>query len=223
MEMEKYRIITILVLSCLIAVAASADLMVNGGAESGDLTGWSVDLSAADTANDSIIATIALQDQSGPDVTPHSGNYFFTFANERTSQEADAGITISMYQTGTSGLGSPRLTLEGYVQTEHYDGGNDDGEAILALYGDSGETSLLTSASTGVLDSHGAWSLFSLSVENPGDADHWKVTLLGTENKSTFTNVFYDDVSLVAVPTPAAVVMGILGLTAAGVKLRKYA
>ena len=211
------KIVFIAVVCAFMSVPASADLMTNGGAESGDLTGWTVDLSSATSGNTNIIAATTQQLQSGPTVFPYSGSYFFTFANEATAAAANSGITISMSQTGSSGLGYPILTLQGWVQTE----GADDGEAVLTFYGDAGETSVLGTGNTGVLNSHLAWSPFSISATTPGGVDHWKVTLLGTVNASTYANVFYDDVQLV--PVPGAVLLGILGLSAVGVKLRKFA
>jgi len=208
-----------------VVVPASADFMTNGGAETGDLTGWTVDISGATSGNTDMIEAVTSQPQSTGTVLPYAGDYFFTFANSstRTSADRTGGIprTISMSQTGTSGLGSAVLTLDGWVQTESYQGLNDDGEAVLTLYGDAAETSIVDTVSTGLLSSHGAWSLFSVSLANPGGVDHWKVTLLGTVNSTTYANTFYDDVSLV--PIPGAVLLGMLGLSVVGVKLRKRA
>jgi hypothetical protein len=215
------RLAFIGVVCAFIAVPALADLMTNGGAESGDLSGWTIDISAATSGKMNIIAATTSQSQSTGTVLPKAGNYFFTFANEATGATSGSGITISMSQTGTSGLGYGVLSLDGWVQTETYQSANDDGEAVLALYGDAGETSVVATASTGLLASHGLWSPFSVSVINPGGVDHWKVTLLGTVNSTTYTNVFYDDVQVV--PVPGAVLLGILGLGAVGLKLRKFA
>ncbi len=211
----------VILIGALLALPASADLVSNGGAETGDLSGWTVDLTGASSGNTNIIAAVTSQAQSTGTVLPHAGDYFFTFANQAVAQVSNSGLTISMSQTGTSGLALPVLTLQGWIQTEFYKGADDTGEAVIALYGDAAETVLLGQASTGVLASHAAWSPFSASLANPGGADHWKVTLFGTENVNTYANVFYDDVQLV--PVPGAVLLGMLGLSVAGVKLRKRA
>ena len=219
-ENKMKKLMFILVVCAFIAGSSWADLLTNGGAESGDLTGWTVDLTGASSGNTNIIAATTSQLEGGSSdptvVNPHSGSYFFTFHNEATGSTSGSNDTISMSQTGTSGLGYSALTLEGWVQTY----APDPGEAILTFH-DAGDVVIGAPVSTGDLDSHKAWSKFSISAPVPVVVDHWKVTLLGANEANTYANVFYDDVALV--PVPGAILLGLLGLSAAGIKLRKFA
>jgi hypothetical protein len=174
---------------------AQAEPLVNGGAEAGDLTGWS--------AAASVGATTRVNHQAyGPVIYPYSGEYFFAFGS---------GSFAFMSQTGPLGLTTPALKLSGYYQTEMYGGQNDFGEASLSFLDVSDQP--LISASTGHLvwmDSSGSWKPFELRLEVPLNAAKWQVELQGTKVLGSYINVFYDNVSLAAVPEPSSV--SLLGL-----------
>lgn len=159
--------------------AAEDQLLVNGDAETGDLTGWTaVPPRAPISADDLVVQTL------GP-VTALGGTYFFSFA------DAPQSGTVSLIQGGTLLDAPAQLCLSGSYQTEF----QDRAEAILRLRSDVGL--VVAEATSGPLTgSDLAWTPFIVGVEVPPAAVSWEVELRGTRFTSTFINVFYDNLSL---------------------------
>ncbi len=210
------RYFAALLITVVCVSGAEASLLLNGDAETGDMSGWSVDLSGASSGNTGIIAAVQSLSQSTGTVTPYEGRYFFSFATQATGSTPNAGDTIWMYQTGTAGLDQYALRLTGMYQTETYLGLSDVAEVVLSIYDPS--NSLLDSVTSGSLISPNlTWQSFELSLLIPVNAASWKVELQGTDDSTTFTNVFYDDLELAAiVPEPTTLIIwsifGILAL-----------
>jgi len=201
----------------------AAPTLVNGDAETGDLTGW--------VTSDPQIGAVASQSQATGTVYPYEGDFFFSFAlGPARGSVNDPPATIGMYQTGTTGLDGTGLRLTGWVQTENRSGSlaalvvPDAGEAILAVY-DSDDV-LLASASTGILVTPNLqWQPFAVELDDVSGAAYWRVDLLGTVNDGTYVNAFYDGVELssMAVPAPGAVLLGSLGAGLVGWMRRRKA
>ena len=200
--MKSLAIAAVVLAACvLLAGSAGAELLVNGGAETGTMASWSV-------SDASVIGALTVGTQQSGSVYPHSGDFLFSF-------ELHSGTHEEMWQTGTAGLGAATLTLAGVVSTEDMPA-DDYGVAKLTFFDaasqplDSAQTSPLTSASTG-------WEPFEVSLDVPAGATSWEVRLSGTRLYGSYINVFYDDVSL----TPEPATMGLLALGAMGLIRRR--
>lgn len=153
--------------------------LINGGAETGDLTGW-----GKSPANAPIVATTHVVETAGT-VTPQAGDYFFSFAASPQSG------TITLFQGAPLKPGTTSLRFTGWVQTEFAD----TGEVILSALDESGE--VVAANSTGPLNSGNLhWEEFQAFIMVPGAATSWLVELRGTLVTGTFVNVFYDSMFL---------------------------
>jgi hypothetical protein len=186
---------------CLTAAAAGAathldaaiageptlpEQVINGGAETGDLTGWS--------ATGPQIAAVTEQVQSTGTVYPHTGSYFFTCADA-------AGQAVAMTQSGTLTVAEgTELRLAGYVQTEGGAGG-DVGTATLRLF-DAGDQLVAVATSEPLISDGAQWQPFAVDLEVPvaAGAQRWEIELSGTLVFGSFINVFYDAITLAEVP-----------------------
>lgn len=211
------HILLALSLALLFIPCAQASLLVNGDAETGDLTGWYTELSGATAGQSDIIASVLEQQQSQGLVEQFAGDYFFTFANQPTGSTGGSGDTILMYQTGMNGLDASQLRLTGMFQTETWNSASDEALIRLSVLDASGNT-LASAATASLVSPNLEWKPFEVSLDlSPlSDAAAWKVELFGTVNSGTYTNVFYDNVELQAVPEPSTLaiwcVIGGLGL-----------
>lgn len=155
--------------------------------------------------------------QSTGTVQEYGPDYFFTFANEATGSAVGSGDTIFMYQTGTSGLGAPLLRLSGWLQTETYQNVADTATIKLSVLDPTDVE--VGSVTTGPLSSQNlTWEPFMLDLKLTGLSGFakWRVDLSGTVNSTTYTNTFYDDLSLQAIPEPASLIIWSL-LAAVGI------
>ena len=188
---------------------ARSELLVNGGAEDGDVSvGW--------TADSNAMGRIQEGHQSHGFVRPYEGDWFWMCA-------AEPAEYASMWQTGTTGLDAPRFHLSGFVHTEVYgDGQNDFGVATLSFLDSEGQE--ISSISTDHLVGE-AWNSFALDLAVPDTAAIWNVTLAGTRQWGGVINVFYDSVSLDAVPEPSTIslftMFGVVGTFVAWRKRRR--
>jgi hypothetical protein len=181
---------------------SNAAILTNGDAETGDLSGWFVDESGASSGNIGIIAAVTRQRQSTGTVTPFADDYFFSFA----TKIAGGGSTISMYQTGTTGLDAAALTLSGMFQVEVWRSIPETAEAVLSVF--DGSDNLLASATTGSMSPNNnlTWLPFSTTLDLSAvtGAEKWRVELFGTADGGRSVNVFYDSVELTPVPEPSS-------------------
>jgi hypothetical protein len=185
---------------------SKANLLTNGDAEEGDLTGWTTDYPG-------IIGAVESQ---GHIVYPFEGEYFFSFA----TASANPDPTIWMYQYGSlSGIDVP-LVLSGWVQTGTWNDFSDVGIATLAIY-DAGFNPLAIAYIDDLITPNSEWVFFDICLEIPAGASYWVVKLDGTVSPDSYANVFWDDVQLNPVPEPSTMLLlaaGLLGIAGFGRK-----
>lgn len=168
-------IVTAFSLLAMYATPCSGGL-INGDAEASDLTGW---------VGSPPVANVPSQDQFTGTVLPFEGNRFFSFA-------AIASSGGSLSQSGTIAGSETVLRLTGAYQTEF----SDVAEAVITLL-DVGNSQVAQQSTGSITTSDLQWQTFSIDVAVPPSASSWKVELLGTLTAGTFTNVFFDDLSLI--------------------------
>ena len=191
-----------LTLTVLAVFPASAqNLLTNGDAETGVLVPWSAQLTHAEV--------VASQLQSAGTVLPQACSFFFTMAGTPGASEV-------ISQSGTSGLfAGASMTLSGFVSTEDLSG-DDYGVATLVFLNSVGGV-VGTTSTEQLTTSNNVWAPFELSATAPSTAASWRVDLAGTLEIGSFTNVFWDEVSLTASsPTPVPSVGGIGALLLVG-------
>jgi hypothetical protein len=170
---------------CLLATTvlvspAAANLLTNGGAESGVLDPWA--------ATGGQIEVVTQQDQQAGTVLPFAGDHFFTFAHT-------PGTLEEMYQTGTAGLDvGATLVLTGMVQTEDMED-DDYGVATIRIL-DAADAELAVAATDPLVTPNLTWQSFSASVTVPEGAVRWEIRLRGQRLHGTYINVFWDALDL---------------------------
>ncbi len=148
--------------------------LVNGNAETGDLTGWT---------GSSSVAAVTTAEQYQWNVSPFEGDLFFSLA----SKPAANG---SLEQAGTMEIGKgPVLRLTGAYQTEF----GDAGEAVVTLL-DADHAQVAQQTTGTLLTPRYEWGTFSVDVAVPATAASWKIELLGTRSNGMYTNTYYDDI-----------------------------
>ena len=148
--------------------------LVNGNAETGDLTGWT---------GSSSVAAVTTAEQWEWNVSPFEGDLFFSLASEPATNG-------SLEQAGTMEIGKgPVLRLTGAYQTEF----GDAGEAVVTLL-DADSVQVAQQTTGTLLTPRYEWGTFSVDVAVPPTAASWKIELLGTRNNGMYTNTYYDDI-----------------------------
>jgi len=152
------------------------NLLENGDAETGDITGW--------TRSGIQAKAVMTQEQQAGTVLPYEGSYFFTFAG-------DLGLFVQMWQADTTGLAPGNtLTLTGRVSTEDMDA-DDFGVATVNIY--DGNSQLIGTASSPELTTESnLWESFEVTLVVPSGAASWEVVLSGTREYGSYVNVFWD-------------------------------
>ena len=182
------------------ASVQGAQFLINDGAEAGNLSGWTANLSGASSGAAGIIASVTQQTQVGPTVHSIEGGRFFSFAVQASGTVPGGGDHIYLYQTGTTGLTNEGLILSGRFQTTDFDAG----EARLVIR--DATSNVLASASSGGLGMpeypQTNWNSFRISLVLPSGAASWTVELHGTLNTGTAINVFYDALVLEGTEPP---------------------
>lgn len=185
------RTILTLVACFLFGILGAQNLLANGDAESGSLTGWS--------ASSALIGVTTDVTQTNGTVLPFEGDYFFTFSNQ-------PGDTATLTQNGLIDIALDSLRLVGYFHGEFISGlgENDFGEAILYIFDVDGL--LIDSSSTGELqpDSAESWNEFIVELPLLPNSFSWKVDLKGSREAGDFINVFYDSLELTNLGTPSS-------------------
>lgn len=186
------------ILSCSLSLilpvtpAAAACFLINGNAEMGDLTGWTLNVSDSG---------FMAANQGDIGQNPYEGAWMFTSVY-------DAGSHASMSQTGTSGLTGTALNLSGWFMHEQSYG--DYGRASLRIYDQTDQ--VLASTTTGDLDAgqNWLWAPFQLSLGVPLGAYRWEVEMIGNKGQSgSFPDVYFDALVLVPEPSTYAMIAGL--------------
>ena len=218
----KKRLMFITVISAFISVPAMADLnlLTNPGAEAGNLTGWTV---LDESEGGPVSATPGLFDPpftplSHPsEIGPHSGSYIFS-SNRNLYPPGYSGADTWYLTQTVATAGAP--VARGYVWgatnsteyarlivSEHY------GSTWSGIY-DSG---WVRSSYSWTQLSFDWTALNSSTYELEFRMGGYKPSGVGGANSAGLDDAF------LAVPVPGAVLLGILGLGAVGVKLRRFA
>ena len=215
------------VMLAISSVSGAASLLTNGDAEAADVSGWTeVAISGIPATSPIIEASTSFTHIGGTaTITPNEGSYFFNFAAEdtcsRIPDDRACGTTIGLQQTGTTGLVSGQLLeLAGSVSTVTNQGVLDPGSVTLNLYNEGGvNVGSVTDAP--LASANNSWIDFLVSLTVPSSAKTWEVILAGTAALGFQTNVYYDNVTLTAVPIPPAILLfgtAIAGLATLGRK-----
>lgn len=176
-----------LILSLLITHGFSQNLLLNGGAELGDISSW--------FANSNAIGATTLEWQPDEIVNAQEGDYFFTFHNE-----PDDSAILS--QQGNLDNPSGELSISGYFHGEYWPNIYlDYGEVILSLF--DSDNILINSVSTGQLipELPISWIEFSLNLPVDSNSYSWKVELKGDREAGNYINVYYDNILLIHTTT----------------------
>jgi hypothetical protein len=223
------RTVVIAVACAFMAVPAMADmnLLINPGAETGDLTGWTVinqseggPVGAVPGIYDPPFTPLSHPDEIGP----HSGSYIFsssrstpTWAEDywQVTQTVDVtmrtqDIALASVWIATNSTEYARLILTEILSDNSrvriYDS-SPPGQSPKGQH----STDVWTQLSSG-------W----IGLDPSTVSLEFMVTGLKPANAGQYNSASFDDAFL-AVPVPAALLLGILGLGAAGWKLRKFA
>lgn len=190
---------------CL-AAPCHATLLVNGGAETGDLTGWTI----------GGISTPGVDDGSfDPGISPYAGRHMFY------GGIGSFGSLTQSVALGGMGL-ARRLAVSFVEQGLDQDTPSDDGYVSLTYHGAGGV--VLGSITTDVIDSHdGAWRRYDGMFDVPLDAVSVDYTMHFTRNFGRDLDAFFDDnsLTLTRVPEPATGWLLLPGLLVLGWQRRR--
>jgi hypothetical protein len=182
----------------LLSMSAHATLLVNGGAEAGNLSGWTV----------GGVSNPRIDDGSfDPGIDPRSGSYMFS---------GNQGLWGSLTQNVLlPGLGTARrLAMSFWEQGLDQDNPSDDGHVSLTYRALDG--SVIGTVSSEVIDAHdGVWRNYQRSFDVPLSAYSVDYTMVFTRNFGRDLDSFFDDNSLSLVgevPEPSSWLIVGLGL-----------
>ena len=159
----------------------SENWLVNGNAETGDLSGWTGNATG-------IVSAMQSGQESAGTVYPYEADWMFSFITA-------AGGGDSILQSGELPAVSHPIHLAGWFQTEDLGTEQDFGEALLRVYDAEGvqldvqSTSALTSPSL-------TWVPLEVMMERPEGAVTWELELTGTLVYGSWVNVFFDAMTL---------------------------
>lgn len=183
--------------SLSLAASAHANLLVNGGAESGSLAGWSVGGDANPTIDDGSF---------DPGIDPHGGVYMFL---------GGRGALGSLTQNvALGGGGAPRRLQLSFWQ-QGLDQGTPSDNGYVSLTWRALDGSILGVAASAVLDAHdGAWQEYRGWFDVPPSAFSVDYTMHFVRHFGHDLDRFFDDhvLSLFKVPEPGTLALGGLGL-----------
>ena len=164
---------------------AQTQLLVNPGAETEDMTGWS---------NSSNVDSVTVVDQSAPDAFPKAGARFFTFTI--SSEAAAGGPPTSMDQdVDVSGCNIDELGLRGqfsaggFVQTEELD------EGILDVEFDSSLGKFTVDPIAFPQNGGNTYASFGVNGDIPAGAVSANYMITGVLKSGSFINLFLDDLN----------------------------
>ncbi|MBD3245983.1 MAG: PEP-CTERM sorting domain-containing protein [Candidatus Omnitrophica bacterium] len=193
------------------------NLVVNPGAETGDTSGWEVYGPAYATTS---------QSQSTGTVLPHSGDYFFSYAQNAASdavlvQYADVSTFAGLIDSGQA-----YVQAGFWYQTEEYQGSSDEAFGSLGFFeGDSSDMPFDVLTSDPLVSS--SWAYTEVMELIPAGTRTIGLAMIGELESGSYVNAFFDDAQLrvgteTVIPEPATLLLlgsGLLGL--GGTRLRR--
>jgi len=195
------------------ASGAKGDLLINPGAETGDLTGWT---------KDGVSNPFVDNGSFNPGINPHSGSFDFVGGvgafgtlTQNVSLSGLPGITDALID---SGLVSAQVSFweQGLNQGPTSDNG------FVSLTFRDASNSVLGTVSTPVVDSHDlTWANFTGGFTVLAGTRSIDYTMNFTRHVGSDNDSYFDDnsltVSVMSVPEPASLVMlGMGALTIVG-------
>ncbi len=177
--------------------ASAGELIINGGAETGDLTGWSLD-STEIPNGDPIFGALTVNANGIP---PCEGAWMLSFDAGSTGAPADSGVVARLYQQHQRPATATALDVEAVLFSDPSFGSCDPGRVVLTLLdGDGAEIA-------GGFDTGWVLQFDCIDVGQtatlPADAASFRLDLYARLDCGVFINTFYDAVSVVAVESPA--------------------
>lgn len=191
--------------SLFFCASAHANLLVNGGAESGSLAGWTVGGESNPTVDDGSF---------DPGIDPHSGQAMFLGGR---GQSGSLTQNVALGSAGTQ----RRLQLSFWQQGLDQGTPSDNGYVSLTYRAVDG--SILGVAASEVLDAHdGAWQQYQGWFDVPAKAFSVDYTMHFVRHFGYDLDNFFDDnvLNLFKVPEPGTLGLGLAGALAL-VALRK--
>ena len=196
-------------LASLTVAARGGNLLTNPGAETGNLTGWTVGGNSNPGVDNGSF---------DPGISPHSGAFDFfgrtgSFGSltQNVSLIGIPGVTNSLIDSGLTAAG---VTF--WEQGLNQGNPSDDGQITLTFRDAS--NSVISSVSTPEIDSHnGTWTEYAGSFAIPVGTRSIGYAMDFIRHRFTDNDSFIDDNSLVvtaSVPEPSTIVMMCIGALA---------
>ena len=187
--MRGFKLATLVVV-CLSVAITHADMITNGGFETGGLTPWYQDRGSG------------IEGWNVTNADSHSGLYSATDVGNIEIRQDFAAIPVNQIVELSYWLKQPAIAIS----------------AFNFFYSDSSwyqDTVFLSTAD---------WEFFDVTSYLEAGKDLVGFSVFGYSGGSPAEDRTYlDDVTLNVVPVPGAVLLGLLGLSAAGLKLRRIA
>lgn len=154
--------------------------LVNPGAETGDMTGWS-----------SIAYDIGQAQRSGSDVPSHSGNYYFDGAGNNSF--AWWGQTVQLPSEVLADVDTGTLAGQGSVWFQGYSGDSDNGRLILDVFDANGNN---LSYWSGPYVDPSSWVQQVGIVDLPAGARSIRISVQCVRNAGSQISIYMDDFEL---------------------------
>lgn len=185
--------------SLLLVSSAHANLLVNGGAETGSLEGWTAGGESNPAIDDG---------RFDAGIDPHSGAYMFM---------GGRGATGSLSQNVVLGDGSAARRLRLSFWQQGLDQGTPSDSGYVSLTYRAPDGSILGVAASEVLDAHdGAWQQYRGWFDVPASAYSVDYTMHFVRNFGYDLDSFFDGnvLDLFRVPEPGTLALGLIGALA---------
>jgi hypothetical protein len=180
--------------------ASAEELLTNGGAETGDLSGWVLDGSEF-PSGDAVFGTdtVAGSETLFP---PVDGVWVFEMDAVQTGAPLNSGVVARMSQTAPAPPEGTMLSFTGSVLSSGPS--SCDPARVRATFQDADGLALPGGVDTDWVLSTAGWQGFSYDLIVPARADTVEVELLGRLDCGVFIDTFFDAISLRTEPCSSA-------------------